>query len=82
MDLDLGSYKIIDPRSSFCRKILWDHRPEFVFFGGSTEIIDPMYTFSVRSTEIIDPDKKRPRGIQEIQRRKMKLKLLGHIYKN
>ena len=58
-----------------------DHRSEFVFFGGSTEIIDPMYTFCVRSTGIIDPDKKRPCGIQETQRRKMKLKVLGHIYK-
>ena len=80
MDLDLGSYGIIDPRSSFCRKILWDHRSELVFFGGSIEIIDPMYTFSVRSTGIIDPDKKRPCGIQETQR-KMKVKVLGHIYK-
>ena len=25
-DLDPGSYGIIDPQSSFCREILWDHR--------------------------------------------------------
>ena len=82
MDLDLRSYGIIDPYSSFCREIHEIIDLSMHFFGGSTEIIDPMYTFYVRSTGIIDPDKKRPRGIKQIHRRKGKLKPLGCIHKN
>ena len=82
MDLDLRSYGIIDPYSSFCQEIHEIIDLSLHFFGGSTEIIDPMYTFYVRSTGIIDPDKKRPRGIKQIHRRKGKLKPLGCIHKN
>ena len=81
MDLDLRSYGIIDPYSSFCREIHEIIDLSLHFFGGSTEIIDPMFTFYVRSTGIIDPDKKRPRGIKQIHRRKGNLSHLDAFIK-